>query len=573
MGVKVSSMPPAVAYLRNRLAVVGAGATLPRFAVLALLHGIALVVMLRVEQDAAGLVAFLLTWGVFNFLWLMLLRRAATAAALSLAMVFALIGLSWFKHDILFMTVNFLDLMIIDLDTFSFLLTVFPWLGKTMLAGVATAAALVTLIWWYDPHHVRVRVASVGCAACVAGLTGITYAVPADPYDEFYPIAYVSKFGRSAVTSVVEYFTRGYLESDAEAAERLGPAAGDVCPAAKRPHIIMVHDESSFDFTAAPGIKVPPDYRRHFASFDGKQRSLVVEGAGGPSWFTEYNILTGLSARSYGRFADFLTRIAAGRVERGMPHVLRRCGYRTFSLYSYFGAFLNARNFQKTTGIEHFIDKRDMGAEGIEPDDFYFGKAFDVFARERGNAPLFMLVYTVANHFPWDYRFRPDLTPGWVDPGNGFEPDEYIRRQVLSAQHYRDFIERLKREFPDDQFLIVRFGDHQPSVARNYIDPAFDDSARARRIANHDVRFLTTYYAIEAMNFRPVDLSSALETLDAPYLPLVVLEAAGVPLDPSFAEQKRILQRCRGLFYRCSGGAEARRFNRLLIDAGLIKGL
>jgi len=52
-----------------------------------------------------------------------------------------------------------------------------------------------------------------------------------------------------------------------------------------------------------------------------------------------------------------------------------------------------------------------------------------------------------------------------------------------------------------------------------------------------------------------------------------VLEAAGIPLDPSFAEQKKILQRCAGLFYRCNGGAEARRFNRLLIDAGLIKGL
>jgi hypothetical protein len=53
----------------------------------------------------------------------------------------------------------------------------------------------------------------------------------------------------------------------------------------------------------------------------------------------------------------------------------------------------------------------------------------------------------------------------------------------------------------------------------------------------------------------------------------VILESAGVPLDPSFAEQRRILERCRGLFYRCAGGAEARRFNRLLIDAGLIKGL
>jgi hypothetical protein len=27
------------------------------------------------------------------------------------------------------------------------------------------------------------------------------------------------------------------------------------------------------------------------------------------------------------------------------------------------------------------------------------------------------------------------------------------------------------------------------------------------------------------------------------------------------------------VFYDCAGGAEARRFNRLLIDAGLIKGL
>jgi hypothetical protein len=31
--------------------------------------------------------------------------------------------------------------------------------------------------------------------------------------------------------------------------------------------------------------------------------------------------------------------------------------------------------------------------------------------------------------------------------------------------------------------------------------------------------------------------------------------------------------RCKGLFYACAGGAEARHFNRMLIDAGLIKNL
>ena len=68
-------------------------------------------------------------------------------------------------------------------------------------------------------------------------------------------------------------------------------------------------------------------------------------------------------------------------------------------------------------------------------------------------------------------------------------------------------------------------------------------------------------------------MSSAAETLDGPYLPLVIQEAAGLPLDPSFVEQKNIFKRCGGIFYGCKGGAEARRFNRLLIDAGLINKL
>ena len=143
----------------------------------------------------------------------------------------------------------------------------------------------------------------------------------------------------------------------------------------------------------------------------------------------------------------------------------------------------------------------------------------------------------------------------------------------MSARDYAEFLERLKREFPGDAFLLVRYGDHQPEFAMNIIDPALDEAKIAKRIETFDPRYLTTYYAIDAVNFVPVDVSSALDTLDAAYLPLVVLEAAGVPLDSSFAEQKRILQRCRGAFYPCAGGSEARRFNRLLIDAGLIKGL
>ena len=105
------------------------------------------------------------------------------------------------------------------------------------------------------------------------------------------------------------------------------------------------------------------------------------------------------------------------------------------------------------------------------------------------------------------------------------------------------------------------------------IDPSLSGEELARHLEASDPRYFTTYYAIDTVNFAPADLSSALDKLDAPYLPLVVQEAAGVPLGPTFSEQKKILERCRGVFSGCAGGTEVRRFNRLLIEAGLMRGL
>ena len=318
---------------------------------------------------------------------------------------------------------------------------------------------------------------------------------------------------------------------------------------------------------------MPPGYQRHFQSADGKYRKLIVEGAGGPSWYTEYNVLTGLSARSYGHFATSVTRIAAGRVGRGLPHALTRCGYTTFSLYPFYGAFLSSRAFQTTAGIEYYKDMRDLGTREFEPDSFYFDGAIRTIERNRDKGPLFLYVYTVANHFPWDSRLRPELTPNWRNLGNDAETDEYIRRQAMSAEDYSAFLHRLAKEFPGESFLIVRYGDHQPQLAARLIDRSLSDEAVAQNIKLFDPRYFTTYYAIDAVNFTPANLDVALETLEAPYLPLILQAAAGVPLDASFAEQKKILVRCHGAFYGCNGGNEARRFNGLLIQAGLIKGL
>src|SRR5450432_1920549 len=561
---------PSAAVVRGGIASIGVW----RLLAVAAPHLAALAVMLHTETDFGSRVAFLLAWGILNCFWIALLRRPALSGALSLTLVVLLVLLSRLKHDIVQMTANFVDLMMIDRDTAAFLFTIFPNLRWSVIGAAFLIIPLMYALWWLDPFRIR-RLPAAACAlACLAALVGTSFAWPDEAWRGYYDDGYLSKFSRSGVTAVSDFVNYGFMESDAVSAERLKMPLLDSChPAGRRPNIIMIHDESSFDIRQADGIKVPAGYGSHFKSFDGKARSFLAESSGGPSWFTEYNVLAGLSSRSFGRFSYFVTRIASGRVERGLPLALRRCGYDTISLYPAYGAFMSARSFQVTTGIQRFYDARDLGAKDVEPDSFFYDKALQLIAEQPANTPLFTFVYLAANHFPWETRFRPDLMPFWSKPGNEPVVDEYLRRQAMSADDYAAFIAGLKKKFPAQPFLIVRYGDHQPEFSPHILDPDLDEAGVGKKLENYDPRYYATYYAIDAINFEPVKSPVVMETIDGPYLPLVIQEAAGIPLDPSFEEQKTIMLRCKGVFYGCKDGAEARRFNRLLIDAGLVHGL
>ena len=56
--------------------------------------------------------------------------------------------------------------------------------------------------------------------------------------------------------------------------------------------------------------------------------------------------------------------------------------------------------------------------------------------------------------------------------------DEYIRRQMMSAHDYAEFLAQLKQDFPGEPFLIVRFGDHQPWLSADVLEPNRSDEAK-----------------------------------------------------------------------------------------------
>ena len=126
--------------------------------------------MFATESTLVGMAAFLLAWGILNFLWLALLRRPAAAGVLSLTLLTVLVLLSDLKHHVLKMTASFIDLMIIDTDTVTFLFTIFPALRWIALLSAAVLVPIVLLCWRHDPLRVR-RLAAIALAGgCVGGL-------------------------------------------------------------------------------------------------------------------------------------------------------------------------------------------------------------------------------------------------------------------------------------------------------------------------------------------------------------------------------------------------------------------
>jgi phosphoglycerol transferase MdoB-like AlkP superfamily enzyme len=532
-------------------------------------HAAAVMIMYATERTFVSYAAFIAGWVILNATFLLLVRRPNVAALCALVVLVSVVEISKYKFDMLGLTANFVDLVIVDLDTAQALLQIEPKLGQYLAVICPVVLLFGVFIWRLEVARPRRRTIVASLAGAAVVLVALDAYRPADPRWDLNRSRYFSKFARSSVAVITDLSSTGLFDKSSDTDLALSTSAASCSiDTASAPHIIVVHDESSFDARSVKSIRLPENYGNYFKSFDGVQRTLFVEGAGGPSWYTEYNVFTGLSVSSFGKFKDQATRLAAGRVKRGLPRVLADCGYRTFSLYSMNGMFLSAKRFQETAGIQTFIDAKQMGTRNFfEPDRFYFDRAADLLREHGTHALTYIHVYLAQNHSPWTVRYQPDRLPSWRDPGNEPMVDEYLRRQKLTEEDYRQFLLGLEQNFPKQKFLVVRFGDHQPPFARRLIDP----EGRIKDLK--DLRFLSTYYAIDTVGFKVRSLDSALEQLDAPYLPNVVLEAAGIPLDPSFALQRTMLHQCGGQFETCQRGREVRRFNKALSDAGYIAGL
>src|SRR5881275_2367621 len=165
-----------------------------RLLAVAMPHLAALVIMVRTETDFGSRGGFVLSWGILNFAFIALLRRPALSGALSLTLVVVLVLLSRLKHDVVQMTANFVDLMVIDRDTAAYLFTIFPNLRWNVVGAAVVTLPLMYALWWLDPFRIRRLPAAAAALACLAALVGYSFTWPEEAWRGYYDDGYLSKF-------------------------------------------------------------------------------------------------------------------------------------------------------------------------------------------------------------------------------------------------------------------------------------------------------------------------------------------------------------------------------------------
>ena len=214
-----------------------------RAGVIAAMHVVAFVIMALTEFGWISAVLALLFWAFLNFAFLVALRRPGIAAALSLGVITILVVLSQFKFSILWMVINFFDVLIIDSETIGFLLSIFPDLRTILIIAALLAVPALLLIWRIDPFRVSRQISLLGAASCGVAITALSLAVPEDPWEQFQGVNHLSTFARSGVTTGYELATKGWIDFDTTTSDQLRAATNEPCHlSGKPPNIIMVLD-------------------------------------------------------------------------------------------------------------------------------------------------------------------------------------------------------------------------------------------------------------------------------------------------------------------------------------------
>jgi hypothetical protein len=457
-------------------------------------------------------------------------------------------------------------------STVEFLATSYPLYAFGLLGALVGSLALAILVYRLDGARITRWKAALVFLALGAASVAINEAQGERRHMHlYYGGRYLSTYYGSVPETVRTVWKGQMLDAAPQASGPLFAPLGACVTPHKKPHIILIHQESVVPPSHFAGLEYDRSADPFFQSHDGKLHKMRVETYGGASWLTEFSVLAGVSTHSFGSMRQFVQAFMEGKVRETIPQVLADCGYRNVIFYPMMKNFVSNARFYESIGLKEIFDKKDQNAPTTnERDQFYYNSALNEMERhfKTSDKPLFTFIQTMSAHWPYDWKMFPDQDVKGGAPGIHPELNEYLRRISLGAKDYKWLLSELKRRFPAESFVIVNYGDHQPSATRMLLGQKEEIEVEDIKLSAEGPGFIT-YYSVVTQNFRspqPYDV----QVMDVPYLGLALLDAARLPLSDAYRERKRLMLQCNGRYHTCADEGAVLAFHRRLIDSGLM---
>lgn len=282
---------------------------------------------------------------------------------------------------------------------------------------------------------------------------------------------------------------------------------------------------------------------------------LRVHTFGGGTWLSEFSIETGVPHTLFGRAGDYASFNVAPSVRRSFVRSLRDAGYHTVAVYPVKGGMMNARIAYSSYGFDQFLDSSDLGLPGTyeTPDSVIHAAALKALndARRHGK-PVFLLALTIFNHSEHgvDIERIPLSLRNEVKQKMGASSDSLnLADYVWRTKEFESTFRRTRAAVlsSDRPTVLAWFGDHQPPFG-NAI--RLRESIKPTAISHAVPSRYVTWYNISS-NIELEKSEATPDLLDIVFLPGLIAQRAGVPLDNWLIANILTRGRCGGLIVEC----------------------
>ncbi len=514
------------------------------------------------------ILAFCLFAGLHTIL-VILTRRKWVSAYGAFTILVGLAIVSKLKFDYTAMTLHAFDLYYY-LGAWTELAFFGRHYPELAAAGGGTLLALVAVGFWIWRLETPRRSGRGAAARAAAACMSIVVAGSAirDSGDAAFGHSYDVNHVTAPLFSLTDIFQVGSITRYFPG-RPISPAPLPVQQVKAQPpvNIILVLHESTIDPRRYVDDARTQMNRDPFVSGDGTSRLLIVETYGGITWISEYGVLLGLSTHYFRPIQAYLGHFMRGRFKTSLPQHLTALGYGRTLIYPAPKNFANTAAFYKSLSFEEILDFHDQTPSfWVQRDQHHFNYAIENLKKRRAAndmRPSFLFILTSATHAPWSVTFFPEQRVDEARVGDQWA--EYARRIRIGHDDMEEFKKRLSVEFPNERFLIVGFGDHQPTLTSTFHN---DDVLKRHLLTSDDLRrsaMFDSFYRLEGVNFEP-KYAKAPAVIEIGYLANVILEAAGLPLDEAFTLRRRLMDDCKGLWFRCGDQNRVVELHRRLVE-------